>query len=371
MKNVLILGVASVQYDAIKTLNSMGYTTHAVAMAKDGPGADEAHYFKEINILDEEKIIDYINDNNIDVVYSVGSDMAMPVVNSISEKLGLPHFVSQETAKICNNKDLMRQTLGANFDGNLRFQIIEDTEEEVKLDYPFIMKPTDSQGQRGIVLVHDYEQFLEQFKDVKKYSRSGLVILEQYISGPELSVNGYMLNGKLVFLEESDRETWPEYTGLIHKHIVPSVELPHTNKAYLKSIIEKACNKLSIKNGPFYVQMKLENQMPYIIEITPRLDGCHMWKLLTYYTELNLLELTFEHLLENKVDKLKDYNAKNDNYVLEFICQAPNTEADYEEYQEDINKSIESFMYYNQGDVIRPVNNKYEKIGYMIYRGSN
>ena len=81
------------------------------------------------------------------------------MVNSISEKLGLPHFVSQETAKICNNKDLMRQTLGANFDGNLRFQIIEDTEEEVKLDYPFIMKPTDSRGQRGIVLVHDYEQF--------------------------------------------------------------------------------------------------------------------------------------------------------------------------------------------------------------------
>ena len=77
MKNVLILGVASVQYDAIKTLNSMGYTTHAVAMAKDGHSVDEAHYFKEINILDEEKIIDYINDNNIDVVYSVGSDMAM------------------------------------------------------------------------------------------------------------------------------------------------------------------------------------------------------------------------------------------------------------------------------------------------------
>src|SRR5690625_4915665 len=193
-KKVLILGVASVQMDAIIALKEMGYATYACAMEKDGPGADVADHFKKINILDTEEIINFINENKISLVYSVGSDLAMPVASYISEQLNLPHFVSQETAKICNNKNLMRTTLRNEFNGNVRFQVVKDSQEEVKLEYPFIVKPSDSQGQRGIKLVNNYEEYLAGYKEAKKHSRSGLVILEQYISGPELSVNAYIVN---------------------------------------------------------------------------------------------------------------------------------------------------------------------------------
>ena len=50
MKKVLILGVAPVQAEAIEKLKEMGYETHALAMKKDGPGADSADHFEEINI---------------------------------------------------------------------------------------------------------------------------------------------------------------------------------------------------------------------------------------------------------------------------------------------------------------------------------
>ena len=85
MKKVLILGVASVQMDALVMLKKMGIETYACAMAKDGPGADVADHFEEINILDESKLAQYIKDNDIDVVYSTGSDLAMPVVERLSE----------------------------------------------------------------------------------------------------------------------------------------------------------------------------------------------------------------------------------------------------------------------------------------------
>ena len=119
MKKVLILGVAAVQLDAIKELKDMGYETHACAMAKDGPGAEMADYFVELNILDKEEIINYILDKEISLVYSVGSDLAMPVASYISEKLEMSYFVSEKTARICNNKNLMRENLGNDFKGNL------------------------------------------------------------------------------------------------------------------------------------------------------------------------------------------------------------------------------------------------------------
>lgn len=365
-KSILILGVASVQRDALVELKKMGYVTHACAMAPDGPGVEVADYFVEINILHKKEIIEYIKEHNIDIVYSVGSDMAMPIACSISEELNMPHFVSEKTARICNNKDLMRRTLGVGFEGNLNFQIIENSDEELELDFPFIMKPTDSQGQRGVLLIHSEEEFLKNYEDTKSYSRSGLVILEQYITGPELSVNGYIVDGKIKFLEESDRETWPDYTGLIHRHVIPSKELPSSQREKLHEIIEKTCNKLEILNGPFYVQMKLEGTMPYIIEITPRLDGCHMWNLLNNYCETNLLTTTFNHLLENNTESLSNYSPKDGTYYLEFICQVPKTKADYSNFKNELNDSIDSFLYYEQDQTIRPVNGKFDKIGYFI-----
>lgn len=366
-KRILILGVASVQMDAILELKKMGYETYACAMAKDGPGADVADNFAEINILDIDAIINYINENEISLVYSVGSDLAMPVANYISEKLKMPHFVSEETARICNNKNLMRASLGKEFKGNVEFQVITSDNDKLELNYPFILKPADSQGQRGVKLINSFNEYLESYAVAKNYSRSGLVILEQYISGPELSVNGYVIDGEVSFLIASDRETWPEFTGLIRKHVVPTVNLTKEITNELKEIIQSACKKLGILNGPVYAQMKLEQGRPYIIEITPRLDGCHMWNLLTYYTGVNLLKLTFEHLLSNDTSELeKQMEEFKDGYVLEFICQKPSTNADYSAYQDVIKNSLNSFNYYKQGEIIRPVNGKFEKIGYFI-----
>lgn len=368
-KKVLILGVASVQMDAIIELKKMGYETHACAMAKDGPGADVADYFAEINILDTESLIQYIKKHEISLVYSVGSDLAIPVACHISERLNLPHFVSEKTARICNNKDLMRLTLGNNFNGNVKFQVVKSIEEDLQLEFPFILKPTDAQGQRGVKLINNYCEYRNHFEDTIKYSRSGTVILEEYISGPELSVNGYLVNGEIVFLVPSDRETWPQYTGLIHKHIVPTENLDKETSIELVNIIESACQKLGISNGPVYAQMKLEQGKPYIIEITPRLDGCHMWNLLRYYSGMNLLTLTLQHLLSNDISELVKFNKDSkDSYILEFICQEPNSAADYSAYQNEVDKSLYNFNYYKQGEKIRPVNGKYEKIGYFIYK---
>lgn len=366
MSNILILGVAAVQYDAINELKKLGHTVHAIAQKKDGVGAEVADYFSEINFMDTDKVIDYIKENSIDIIYSVGSDMAIPQCSHIAEILDLPKFVTKETARNCNDKTFMRQTLGNDFVGNVKFQIVYDENQELTLDFPFIAKPADSQGQRGISIVNSKDQYLEAFNNAKKYSRSGAVILEDYITGPEISVNCYMVNGEMKFIEASDRVTWDEYFGLIHKHELPSKSLDSDSETRLKDILEKACVKLGIENGPMYAQVKVMENNPYIIEITPRLDGCHMWNILEKYTGLNLIKLTFEHLLKNDTSELKKYSRKAHKFTLEFICQEPNTNAKYEAFKNELEK-YPSFCYYQEGENIRPVNNRYEKIGYFIY----
>lgn len=371
MKKILILGVAAVQYDVIKFLKE-GYNdleVHAIAMENDGPGAGAADYFSKINILDIDRVKEYIINNDIDFVYSVGSDISMPVIGEVSEELGLPRFISKKTAIKCNNKNQMRSILGQNFEGNVPFQKLEKIEEfdEKQFEgYPLFLKPSDSQGQRGVVKIDSFKDLCDSFEKSKSFSRDNSAILEKYISGEEISVNGYMVNGVLSFCEISDRVTWPEYEGLIHKHSLPSKYESNVGEK-VKDLMLRTAIKMNILNGPVYAQMKVEKDIPYIIEITPRLDGCHMWKLINRYSNVNLLKLTLDHLMFNDVSEIeKNYEFEKiiHNGFLEFLCQKPNTKAHYP--ISFFNNSVESFRYYSENDNIRPVNGVFDKIGYKI-----
>lgn len=361
---VLILGVASPQYDAVVELKKMGYETFTVARSKDGPAADISDHFDVIDILNIGEIENYIKKNQIDVVYSTGSDLAMPVACKISEDLAMPHFVSEKAAFICNHKNELRNTLTLDCKGNVPYQVLSNI-GTVKIDFPVFLKPSDSQGQRGIFLIHNQKEFEEKFDVAKSYSRQGKVIVEKYIDGPEISVNTYFVDGNLRYFVASDRETWDKYPGLIHRHIVPGKTFDRSLENKMIELVKDCCNRLGIKNGPVYFQLKIMNNEVYLIEMTPRLDGCHMWNILEKSTNVNLMKLTFEHLLKNNVSELDKWNNKISPMELVFWCQEPHTKMDRSklELPED---AIYHFYYYKDGDEIRPVNGRYEKIGYYI-----
>lgn len=133
-------------------------------------------------------------------------------------------------------------------------------------------------------------------------------------------------------------------------------------------IASKACEKLGILNGPFYLQMKMDNDLPYIIEITPRLDGCHMWKLLKYYSGINLIKLTFNHFCTNDTTELSKITyTKKSKLTLEFACQIPNTKVNYDHFAKNTSSILDSYKYYPENSVVRPINGVFEKIGYFIH----
>ena len=361
---VLILGVASVQMDAVDELKKAGCETFAIAMAKDGPAADKADHFAIINILDEEKIVKYIQENKIDVVYSTGSDIAMPVACKISEQLGMPHFVTSKAAYVCNHKDAMRDALTSECEGNVPYQVFTEV-GTVLIDFPAILKPSDAQGQRGVFLINSQKEFEHHFKEAMSYSRAGKIIVEKYIGGTEVSVNGYMVNGVLRFMVASDRDTWPEYTGLIHRHVVPGQAFSEEAEKKMKRILEDACNRIGILNGPVYFQMKIMDGEPYIIEMTPRLDGCHMWNILERATGVNMMQLTFMHLLFNDISELKKKKQIITPMELVFWCQKSKTYMDRSKL--DLPSDAQyHFYYYETGDLVRPVNGIFDKVGYYI-----
>ena len=109
MKKILILGTGNAQEDIIRYCKDEGFEVYACSYTSGDNAEKYADHFSLINITAIDEIIKYVVDNKIDLVYSVGSDLAMPSVAAVSERLDMPHFVSLNAAHICNNKNLLRE----------------------------------------------------------------------------------------------------------------------------------------------------------------------------------------------------------------------------------------------------------------------
>ena len=368
-KRILILGAGNAQIDAIEYCKAHGYETVGCSYTTVDCGIPHLDIFEQVDIKSVEGVAALAEKYGVSAIYSVGSDLAMPTVMKVSEELGLPHFISAEAAEICHSKGRMREALGDGFEGNAAFRVCGSLEEALGYkDFPAMMKPVDSQGQRGCFKVESADDIKKYFDASLDYSFEGKVIIEEFIDGPEVSVNAYMQDGAMKFAIVSDRYAFDEYPGgIIKEHRVPSSFADGEAQAKTKDLAARVAAKIGISDGPCYFQIKLKGgREPVILEVTPRLDGCHMWNLIKHYCGADLLDACFRHLLEGESVLDEAYVMPCEEYSLAFMSKEPNTpfsEADF-----DAEGAEYVCYYYNDGDRVLKINGYIEKCGYMIRR---
>lgn len=366
-KRILILGAGNAQIDAIEYCKEHGYEVVGCSYTTVDCGIPHLDIFEQVDIKNVEGVAALAEKYEVSAIYSVGSDIAMPSVMKAAERLGLPHFISAETAEICHSKGRLRETLGSDFRGNAAFKVCSSLDEALSYsDFPAMMKPVDSQGQRGCFRVDSAADIEEHFEASISYSFEGKVIIEEFIDGPEISVNAYMQDGELKFAIVSDRYAFDEYPGgIIKEHRVPSSFADAESQAKAVDLTRRVAQKIGVNNGPCYLQIKLKDGMePVILEVTPRLDGCHMWNLIKHYCGADLLDACFRHLLEGESVLDGDFPMPEEEYSLEFMSRPPNTSFSKADF--DTEGAEHVCYYYNDGDRVLKINGYIEKCGYII-----
>lgn len=366
-KRILILGAGNAQIDAIEYCKAHGYEVVGCSYTTVDCGIPHLDIFEQVDIKSIEGVKALAEKYGVSAVYSVGSDLAMPTVMKVSEQLGLPHFITAEAAEICHSKGRMRETLGEGFEGNAAFRVCSTLEEALEYSsFPGMMKPVDSQGQRGCFKVESAEVIRERFAASLDYSFEGKVIIEEFIDGPEVSVNAYMQDGKMKFALVSDRYAFDELPGgIIKEHRVPSSFADEEAQAKTVDLAARVAAKIGINNGPCYFQIKLKDgKEPVILEVTPRLDGCHMWNLIKHYCGADLLEACFRQLLEGESVLDGEYSMPREEYSLIFMSREPNTKFSKADFDTEGAEYV--CYYYNDGDRVLKINGYMEKCGYII-----
>lgn len=365
MEKVLILGVGNAQVDALQYLKESGYTTYGLSFCDEGRGIEFCDHFKVIDIKDKDKVLAYARKNKIDLAYSVGSDVAMPTVGYVSEQLGLPFFCCEHSSTLLNNKFLFRNFLREHNLMNIAFQGGKQWEDFKDWNkFPAMLKPFCSQGQRGIRTIENQDDIKKHIHTTQSFSKSGEVILEEFISGKEVSANLFFRDGKMLYAFISDRMTYEELDGgLVKSHIFPT-KMNEALQARALQLASDTVKHLNIQNGPVYFQMMYDNDDVHIIEATPRLDGCHIWRLIKAYSGVDFLKLSFDMLM-NKTIITETFHQNGHVMGLYFLSQKPNWQFRSTEFEIPKNTRYQEF-YYENGQRVKPLNRVFEKVGYYI-----
>ncbi|WP_143275791.1 ATP-grasp domain-containing protein [Brevibacterium yomogidense] len=371
MKKVLILGALAGQVDAVESLRRRKVEVHVCAHEPTGPGVEAADRFHLADIRDTDQVLRLAEKIGADVVYSVGSDIAMPTVAEVSDKLGLPFFHSEALTDTLRRKQALRERLNDAGLSPVAHTTVGAGEPVPEWDvFPSIVKPVDAQGQRGISVVHTTNELADAVEVARDSSISGPVIIEEFLQGPEVSAHVIVENGRVKFFLPSDRHVWQgPLVGVPEAHSVPLGDTTRVWELQLRELVEGVVATLGVNDGPLYFQTIFTSNGPRIIEVASRLDGCHLWRLIKASTGIDILDAVLGRLLGDPWPEFPD-ELRPAAMTLGFFLDSPDITVT-DEYVRLVSRADAEFAQIQVpiGESPRRTNELVARVGYHVYPG--
>lgn len=291
MKKILILGAGEMQIPVIQKVNEMGYESVALDYDEEAVGFKYAQKKYVVSSTDAEKVLAVARQEKADALLTT-SDYPVNVVAKVSQIMGLP-AMSPAVANICTNKYLQRKLFSDNGINAPKFYLVsENVDLSSYTEFPYIVKPVDSSASRGVKKVNDENELAAAITEAKGYSRSGQVLIEQFIGGKEFSVETLTQKGETTIANITEKLVIGEDYGYFVEdtHIEPARISPD-EWGLIEDEVKKALELIKADNCPSHTEVKLWNGKPYIIEMACRLGGDYITSdLVPLSTGINMLE---------------------------------------------------------------------------------
>jgi biotin carboxylase len=292
-----VLGAGPAQLGLIEAARAHGIWTAVCDRDPGAPGFRLADRRCIVSIEDEPAIERLASALAVDGVVAPGSDWSVAVAARVAEKLGLPHPIAPPTGVLATNKLRMRERLADAGVPQPHWEIVGEGDMP-ELEPPCVVKAPDRHGQKGFSLVRERAELGPAVETARAASRSGIVILEELVDGPEVTVSGVSLDGEPVPIAVTDRiNAEPPAFGVALAHVWPSA---HAEAA--AEVTRRAVEALGIENGPWYAHLRVSRGGPEVIEVAARLGGGHDAELVLAATGVDLNGLALAAALGEPLD---------------------------------------------------------------------
>jgi biotin carboxylase len=214
----------------------------------------------------------------INGVICLATDVPLTVA-SVAESLNLPG-IPVEAAKTVTDKLAMKDYLvscGVPMPWYAPIKSVDELRKVIsQRGYSLVIKPTDSRGARGVLLLNSDIDLDWAFSVAQSFSPSNQVMVEEFLAGPQISTESLIIDGVVYTIGFSDRNY--EFLARYSPHIIENGgDLPSflstENQLSISQVVGLAAKSLKIENGVIKGDMVLSNGKPHAIEVALRLSG--------------------------------------------------------------------------------------------------
>ncbi|MBN1241781.1 MAG: ATP-grasp domain-containing protein [Spirochaetales bacterium] len=277
----MILGAGVMQMPAIRLAREQGWRVAVADGDAAAAGAGIADEFLHVDLKDRDALEAAARGlraaGGLDGVFTAGTDFSANVA-WIAERLGLPG-IPHATALDASDKGRMRERFAAAGVPSPRFVTVGAGEDATlaaeRIGFPLVVKPVDNMGARGCRLVAAPGEYGPAIADALRSSRAGRAIVEEYIEGPEFSIDAIVSDGRVELCGVADRHIAfaPFFVEL--GHTMPSAFPPEAVGEVVR-VFKLGVRALGLGPGAAKGDIKLGKRGAVVGEIAARLSGGYM-----------------------------------------------------------------------------------------------
>ncbi len=278
-KRLLVLGAGPAQLGLLAAARARELYVIALDRDPSAPGFRYADRRAIVSTEDESGIERLAGAERVDGLIAPGIDWPVAIAARVSQRLGVPHPISPETAALSTSKLRQRERFAEAGVPQPSYRVCSGAKEATaaaeEIGFPCVVKAPDRQGQRGLTLVRSAEEVEDAVRIALDASRTATLLVEEHVSGQEVTVNAFSAGGRFNPLTVTDRLTAPlPAFGVALTHVWPS-DLEPTQIGAAVEAAAAAAASLGIEDGPSYTQVLVGPDGARVGELAARLGGGH------------------------------------------------------------------------------------------------
>jgi biotin carboxylase len=279
VKRVLQLGGGVLMVRSIKKIQELGYEVFCVDMNPDAPAFAFANGSAAVNISDVEGVGKYADEINADVVLALNDAGVLPAVFA-NKKRGLKCY-DPEQVKYFTDKGEMRQRWKDAGVQQPKFFICTNADEirnAVKdIGYPCIVKPCMMWGSRGVSKVNNENDIPFATTFAMENAKGNRYIVEEFMDGVEVSIEGLFKDGKAFILAKADKELQRHDNYRVTVQINYGANLPQPVLDEVDALVASAGKAMGFEAGALHAECMVTSEGIKMIEMAGRPGGGHIF----------------------------------------------------------------------------------------------
>lgn len=368
-KKIMILGAGIYQVPLIRAARKMGLYTIVVSIPGEYPGFALADQIYHVDTRNKEEILRIARKEKISGICTAGTDVAVASVGYVCERMGLAGL-SEKAAACVTDKALMKSAFVRGHVSTAPYREVHFREEAEKaaeeIGYPVVVKRVDSSGSRGITIVEKPEDLKKAFLNAAQDSQRDYVIVEKFLTGEEIGVDGVVQNGKIVFLAPHKKYLYRcGQTTVPAGHGFP-LQISEEAEEEIRHQMQLAVNAVGLDRCSFNADVICDGNQVSLLEIGGRTGATCIPELISLHYGIDF----YEKIIQNALGLPLVFPEKRRMPCMAKLLMSPVdgriTEIREKELQHIRESGAEVVIDFQMGHPVQKMQNGTDRIGHVI-----